>query len=273
MNKIPLVLYSGGLDSTNLVYALLQEGDVDVFYVSGQQSPTKIAAEKAARQRAKRWFYEEHVNGQLKGRIISDFSAEIGRTFVDAPDAALVQPITWLTAAFHVCDPKRHSALHVGYIAGDAALAEREHMVGFWQHGWRLLHWRRQKAPPLETMFSDRGWDKLEMLRILPEGLIPHIWVCEKPHVKMRRGEEHPKACMRCKPCRTMRHAMADFEEYHGMPYVTCYRRHLKNLRRVNALLKQQGAPEVDHIPEVWLPTRVITPEDLEPKVPEFQDE
>lgn len=50
--KVPLLLFSGGLDSTYLVsYMLAENGPVDILYVNGGQAPEKMRLELEARQR------------------------------------------------------------------------------------------------------------------------------------------------------------------------------------------------------------------------------
>jgi 7-cyano-7-deazaguanine synthase in queuosine biosynthesis len=192
-NKRPLLLFSGGLDSTTMLYAALQESDVDVLFCDCGQHAQKIQAERLARRNIIRWMNEERVveSGKERFHVVHEFNYS-GVNFASAPSMRSTQSVPWLVAALYHCDPCCHSEVRIGYVMGDDALIYRHEI----QEAWRnLCLFSKTDAVPLE--FPLLHYRKEQLLKWLPADLLDLIWVCETPKW---RGMEIV-ACGHCKPC------------------------------------------------------------------------
>lgn len=202
--KRPLVLFSGGMDSTMLMERLLAYTHVYTFYVEANQAPHKVTKEKEARQALFELFRE-----RFEYSVQGDQTFELNETYVKTANYAMVQPISWLTAGLIHFDPKRHSGLAVGYLLGDQAPAFRKDMDDFWRAGWALLRGHAEPAPPLWFPLLDMGYTKADVIKHLDRKLIHQTWVCENP---LQRGERIV-VCEDCKPCRLLKHTLDDYRD------------------------------------------------------------
>jgi len=115
VEKRPLVLWSGGFDSTALVISLLHDGDIDVLYVSLDNNSAPQKYEKKAIKKLKRII----VNAKLKGSIINEHA--FGYGYIDVRDNMYSQPALWVHAAAFVADSEIHSTVEIAYIKHDDA--------------------------------------------------------------------------------------------------------------------------------------------------------
>jgi hypothetical protein len=220
----PLVLFSGGMDSTMLLQELLQSMHVYTFYVEANQHPHKVTREREARDNLRRMFYDRYDYG-----IQDDFEFELNEVFVQTNNYAMVQPISWLTAALIKFDPSRHSGVAIGYLLGDQAPAFRREMEDFWRSGWALLRGMQEPAPPLWFPLLDHGYTKYEVLKRLSHDLMSNTWVCENPH----KYDNQIVECKHCKPCQLLRATLDDWRDHHTEehPYRTLLSVHAGQLK------------------------------------------
>jgi 7-cyano-7-deazaguanine synthase in queuosine biosynthesis len=197
-DKRPLLLFSGGLDSTMMLNLALRETDVDVLSSDCGQHELKLQAEKLARQRIIRWMDVDRAVGDDERRFtVRDRTNFVGVNFAMAPGMVSSQAPAWLFAALHTFDPNRHSEVRIGYVLGDDALAYRHEM----QEAWKYLSLlsKRETVPLVFPLISYR---KSQFLKWLPADLLDLIWVCEIPYWQGTTIVQ----CGRCNPCQ--RHQM-----------------------------------------------------------------
>jgi 7-cyano-7-deazaguanine synthase in queuosine biosynthesis len=113
--KHPLVLWSGGFDSTCLVIEKLQEGDIDVMYVRLENNERMQRREKKAIGKLKILIKDAN----LKGSVINEFS--FGYEYIDITKGMFALPGLWLQAAVYLVNPQVHSEINIGYVKGDDA--------------------------------------------------------------------------------------------------------------------------------------------------------
>lgn len=203
--KHPLVLFSGGMDSTMLMQTLLPYTHVYAFYIDANQAPDKRTKELEARQRLFDLFREHY-----EFRVQDDKTFDLNETYVKTQNYAMVQPISWLTAALINFEPGRHSGVAIGYLLGDQAPAFRKDMEDFWRSGWALLRGHQEPAPPLWFPLLDNGYTKYDVVKKLKREFILNTWVCENPLTRF--GEIVP--CNDCKPCRLLKHTLDDYRDF-----------------------------------------------------------
>jgi len=213
--KVPLLLFSGGLDSSYMLQTYLEKGDVETLYVKGAQHPDKVTLELRARTRIIAELEKKTGNRVLKDRVVNLHDLFEG----DMPDRAFVQPITWITGALQVSNGEKHAHLAIGYVSGDQVSSEIPFIHAAWEN---IQHFTKQNTIPVE--FPLKVTTKLMILdNIWPE-VVQHVWVCEMPE---RRGDridgvgskKRPKSCEWCAACLTQAGTLAMWKQKHGEPY------------------------------------------------------
>jgi len=111
--KRPLVLWSGGFDSTTLVIDLLHDGDIDVLYVNLENNKKMQAREKKAITKMKALITD--VN--LKGCILNEYT--FGYGVISFTKSLYAQPALWLQAASMIADSNNHSEVNIAYVRHD----------------------------------------------------------------------------------------------------------------------------------------------------------
>jgi len=192
MKKRPLILFSGGLDSSHLLW---NNPTADTLSIELVSSYDKVKWEKAARERV--IGYIKHVNKERDpdfwpGR---NFTTEYSITANTNPNH-LNQMAVWFNKMFEYADPSMHSSVMIGYTGGDCAIPDMAYLTTAWDSLWKASRIRTYKdMPPLE--FPLAQWSKAEQVRHLPDELISRTWSCEAPF--NQNGIE----CGVCLPCRT----------------------------------------------------------------------
>jgi 7-cyano-7-deazaguanine synthase in queuosine biosynthesis len=183
--KRPLLLFSGGLDSTCMLGQQLEYGDVDTLYVRGPQGRQKAAAELRARKHIFEWFAKNSEH-QVRTDYVVDlekFGLPIGYRYGQA--------LAWFTAAMNTCDSLEHSKVMIGYGQGDQIIPMLGHLSAAWD---ALAVVVKEKAVGLH--FPVMELSKLEMLKQMPTDLYELTWVCEYP-------DTSGQPCLRCLTCIT----------------------------------------------------------------------
>lgn len=170
-NKRPLILWSGGLDSSWLVYQELLKGDVDYISINAGQDGNKRRAEFRAREAMKAWFATQKL-GSLRELSYPEFELNMTAT----KHLTWSQTIPWLVAAVQVVDVERHSKVMMGYVLGDEVISVLDQFQLAWDGMQGVC---KHSKVPLEfplTMIS-----KFRILSQIPRGLYQHVWYCELP--------------------------------------------------------------------------------------------
>lgn len=190
-----LMLFSGGLDSTWLLYNRVKEGHaVDTFYAKGGQSALKQDCEKPRRELIKTWI-EKHAPEDKPAKITEVPPGQVQVQFGAAKYKAWSQAIGWIVTALEVVDHTKHDCVEIGYVMGDEICQHFHDM----QDAWKSL-WKFSKAgDPVPLNFPLRITSKYDILKQLPRELYKLTWVCELPDYE---GEELTP-CGRCHACIT----------------------------------------------------------------------
>lgn len=199
-DKLPLILFSGGLDSTYLLYDTLKTTDCDILYVAGAQGSNKIKAELAAIEKLRAVFKQLLCGDDVKYRIRKFYQISIGPDGREGRQYGFSQPGQWIYGAYCCIDPALHSKLLVAYVQGDQINAR----VPFIQAAWDNLYQGcvnptgEYQQIPLETPLVV-SVTKQQILSVLPWELLEHVWVCELPETTEHENEFRP--CGRCMAC------------------------------------------------------------------------
>ena len=113
--KRPLVLWSGGTDSTCLVIDLLQQNDIDIMYVNLDNNVKQQRQEKKAITKLKCIIKDAN----LKGQIINEHA--FGYESIDVSKSVYAQPALWVVAASYIADVKMHDSVQVAFVKHDDA--------------------------------------------------------------------------------------------------------------------------------------------------------
>lgn len=251
-DKTAIVAFSGGLDSTYLVWKLLQERNVKVVYYLAGQDGVKTMMELGTIHHMVEIFNRMSREGELKG-CVSDVL--IIRThhwagiYQQYGNRCQVQALNWVTGFIPYLNPNHHS-YNVAYGADDTQKHPEfaEYTEAFFEHmqiaynalleisaEFRLVKDQRDKhVPPL--VFPLRNTTKAQMLKELPGELVHRYWKCEGPFLrrldtgqvmgdKFKRMQEtylqsdpmqighHPYTAVSCGKCNTCRSEIAYMTE------------------------------------------------------------
>lgn len=200
--QVPLVLFSGGMDSTYLVsYMLSVDGPIDVLYVNGGQSTKKMELELKARDQL-----IEFMNRVYPNKIQRQYEILHAVYLHDGQNKKWIQPNAWMQGAFRVLDASRHTCVRLAYVKDDGA-----------HFGMHLQDIKDQWASMLKVGFQGDHiplefpllhMTKLEIMEQIDKRLLPMVWVCEIP----RSG----KACQRCAPCTLANTTLWQYKQRYG---------------------------------------------------------
>ncbi len=211
MEKIPLILFSGGLDSTFLLYHTLQSGPCDVLYADGGQSSIKFERELQARKEI-----IAYCNEICPFKVQQEHMAPNRHVFACGADVRYSQPMAWISAALCCIDAHRHSELLIGYVCDDGGFARwLPDVRQVWESAQRFT--KVHGVVPVDWPLIDLR--KVDILDRIDTELATKIWVCEMPKKNSETGVI--KACGKCNPCRTLRTALRDYREIEGYDFMT----------------------------------------------------
>lgn len=199
--KVPLVLFSGGMDSTYLVsYMLAETGPIDILYVNGGQAPEKMKLELEARDRL-----IEFMNREYPNKIQRQYEILQPVYLHDGQSKKWTQPNAWMQGAYRVLDANRHCSVRIAYVGSDGA-----------NFGHHLHHVEKQWENMLKVGFTGEHvplefpilhFSKLEVLEAIDKRLLPMVWVCEMP--------SEGKACQKCSPCKLANLTLYQYKQKH----------------------------------------------------------
>lgn len=173
-NKTVLLFFTGGLDSTYLLWKNLEMGNtVTPVYIEIKNNKNKTKIEK--QQIKYIWSLLKDKYGDKLNSI--QFGFEIGLN--DSGTVSLPQAPLWITFALYAQNPHLHDEIHIGYVQDDAAtgsyIADMEKMY------YSFLPLTHGLA---ELKFPLRQKAKYEMICELPEELFNSVITCENPVIK-----------------------------------------------------------------------------------------
>lgn len=215
--KIPLVLFSGGLDSTVMLWKYLQTTPVDVLYADGGQHPLKIEKELECRKRT-----IEFLNRVMPYKVQTDLRTDNNVSFASGPGNKYSQPMAWMVAALSVLDPTRHKSLSVGYVGDDGGFLR---YIPNLYSAWENMQILSKVGEPVPLVFPVVDNRKVDLLGAMPTELLDSIWVCEMPNSE----DGVVRACKKCTPCKLGASVLHQFEQENG--YSIYSKRLVKQLR------------------------------------------
>lgn len=191
MNK--LIAWSGGLDSTALVWKSLLDGHkVKTIYIEIPGNGEKVKREQAAMVKMMEFMKPYPIENLYKSTIDLTVQADI----------ELAQPAVWLLGLAYACKPDIEE-VNVGYVLSDQAVSWIPEIKALWNSYSGLM---RKPLPPLE--FPLIKWDKRDLWNLLPPELRAHATWCESssgPHADPEKLIIVDTPCGSCVPCRRMK--------------------------------------------------------------------
>lgn len=179
--KIPLVLFSGGLDSTSALMDALVRSDVDVVYIAGRQGPHKINAELQAVEDIIEMLKATPTEHQIQK--VYRFKLETD-SYVDnyvhdyVSGQRFSQPQQWLFGMTAIARPDRHSEVVLSYVTGDQMASHLTELHWIWDYLCGIVFGTENKIP---LAFPFRYSKKRDLINHLPLGILAKTWTCEIP--------------------------------------------------------------------------------------------
>lgn len=215
-SRVPLVLWSGGVDSTTLVFHHLKAGRrFDTVSIDGGQHHLKVMREAIARMALWRAFQnadmDETIARTSRELASPEFKADSYPIFNTVGMGGFQQILPWIMGVMRHFDPSKHSHVEMAYVLGDD-------MAGFIQYiadAFSALG-MLQFCEPVQVCFPLMRDRKSGLYKILhartvaPESdtqprvsLLDLTWVCELPEASGHCGE-----CPACLKDAAIRHEL-----------------------------------------------------------------
>jgi 7-cyano-7-deazaguanine synthase in queuosine biosynthesis len=233
MSKKVAVLFSGGLDSTYLVWKNLTDGnEVQPIYVEIENNKIKTILEK---NRTKLLVNEFRKDNDFVDKIHD--VRNILKVNVDAREDSLLfkQVPVWILAIVFAQD-LNVDEIQIGYVANDDAIGYLQDIQNVYKSYEPLMRYLKPLVFPLSKE------PKYKMAHSLPEIYRKFIFSCENATIVGPEDAEfiEYEPCCECTPCT---HAIQD--EYYGLhQFPDNYK---KNLLRMRAhAVKDMGFDVVD---------------------------
>lgn len=229
-NKRPLVLFSGGLDSTYRMWQHTKAGTkVDYLYIQGGQGETKATVEQASVDRIIDWLFRS--TGEEFVHHSKSYGANSIVRFGNSPSVSWAQAIPWLISALEKADPDKHSVVEISYVMGDEILSQIENFRIAWKAMWSIS--KQGEFVPLE--FPLVTTSKQKILKEMPPKLYELTWVCEKPILNIFDGvnncvDQGRSGGFMCNACETRLTELYRYELRNGK---TLAEAHAKEITRV----------------------------------------
>lgn len=177
MKKVAQVLWSGGLDSTYMIYKLLQEHyHVDAYYVKIGNNPAKTKRELLAIRKLSKLFTE--YDFEYTG-ILTEFTINISKN----NELKYSQPPIWLFSAYYLTGP-----VFIGYVMNDDSISYID------DYRKIVKNLNKLRLTPLQIEFPLSKISKVEILLTLPKKFLNNITYCES---------EEKDNCAMCSSCLT----------------------------------------------------------------------
>lgn len=174
---IKQVLWSGGLDSTYMIYKYLQEHHrVEAYYIEIKNNKEKTKRELTSIKELCKLFKDYAF--EYKG-ILAEFSLNI----IDDNVSAFHQSPFWITSAYYLKGP-----VSIGYVMNDDSISYLQDYNNI------AKSYNTLRNTPLKLEFPLYKTSKQEILKYLPKEYLKHITYCE--------SEEKLTSCGKCHSCR-----------------------------------------------------------------------
>lgn len=188
-NRHPLVVFSGGMDSSYMLYEALLQGNVHTCYIKGTQSSLKIPVELEARKKIAKILQEKTGNLILTDTVVDlagskpiytdkvNYNGGTIHTYGnDAPDITWGQAYIWLFGLMFVTDGRIHSEVQIGNVMDDDINMHLDNMKLAWETTQKF-----SKRNPIPLVFPLSCQRKFNILSEMPKQALAYIWVCDRP--------------------------------------------------------------------------------------------
>lgn len=251
MSKRIAVLFSGGLDSTYLVWKNLKDGnEVTPIYVEIENNETKSIIEKN-RVKLLRTEFAKEFNSE--NRLIHDVKFAI-KVSVHANEGSLYfkQLPIWLFSVVFLQGMDNIDEIQIGYVSNDDAISYLDDIQNIYKSYQTISEPMKPLVFPLTKM------KKCMMAKELPKQYFDLIFSCENAKIIGNKDDEIIKyeACCDCVPCK---HIIAD--NYYGLgKYPESYQKNLDYLHV--CAIHRKGYKVVDENgKEFWSVDDMLSPE------------
>ena len=187
--RVPLILASGGLDSTWLLYERMQHTDVDILYVRNPQDEAKAKVEMRALAKITDW-----LERAMPHRVRNFYVSTLGESNT-SDDTRHAQVLSWVQAAMLVGSSRHHTSVEIGYVQGDTVAQKLPDIIRAWDALKSIL-----KLNPVDLVFPLAYVPKSEILRAMQSELLALVWYCDYPG-SLEDGSPLPPPCNECPSC------------------------------------------------------------------------
>jgi 7-cyano-7-deazaguanine synthase in queuosine biosynthesis len=197
--KKVLVLWSGGLDSTYVVYKNLKDGN-GVLPVYGEivNNEDKTLIEKQQVEILHKLFREDYDYSYLSNIVFNCKIEILGSNHLD-----LLQLPIWLTTILYSQYLKEADEVHIGYVCNDDAASYIEDIKKIYNSFAPLYSF---KLPKL--VFPIIKYKKEHIINLLPKKYLKQTSSCETPEILNKKEIKEKekivkyKLCGTCHPCK-----------------------------------------------------------------------
>lgn len=186
VNKRPLVLWSGGLDSTALVIDELLKGDIDIAFIKLNNNDFQQYYEYKA-MRKLRLIIDDIP--ELKGKIINE--KQFGYEQINCDKNVFAQPTLWSFAVNFLSNPDIHSSIKIAYVKYDDVWHFKHELMEFYKSTHNLLCNEEELIPiefPYEWNTKSEIVELLENKIIYSKQILNLIYYCES-NISKKCGE------------------------------------------------------------------------------------
>lgn len=201
-----LVLWSGGVDSTHVLYRLLRKDDV-YFRVNDEIRALSIDIDRCSHNQQ-----QIQARNTIKKILANKYQFKFDHIEVTVrhtgdmcPHGGLIQPVIWIPLATTFL--KENEDLYVGYIQQDDYYHHLTEAKKIFQGCMEMMCKTGKLKDPLEW------WRKAEIIKYLrkeDKKILNSTWYCEEPRKN--------KPCGKCKPCITHRLALFELKTFRSKP-------------------------------------------------------
>lgn len=180
------ILWSGGLDSTYLVYNMLSRGyEVIAAYTELKNNKEKTIKERAATEKLSKIFQQNFKDFTFK-ETLATYEIVDG----DTSNLYFHQIPIWINSLLYAGPV---SQVQIGYVMGDDAISYMSEIK-------KIYNSYKEIARPFpKLIFPLSKWSKVDIIKNLPEVYLKEVSFCESTTSDV---------CGDCKPCRKMKEAL-----------------------------------------------------------------
>jgi len=196
------VLWSGGLDSTYLIYDHLKKGDiVDAFYIDIKNNLEKSKKEKAAIESLSKYFFKNFPGYFFNvGQVIA-----IDVKFCH-DNFSLHQAPIWILSSLFTVGLESTDQIEIAYVMNDDAISYLDEIRKAYESLYPFIH---KKYPLVFPLSKTKKEDELQFL---PKELLENITVCET--------ETEEKFCGKCASCKRLRNTLDNTDRKKELLYI-----------------------------------------------------